>query len=128
MTFEPKYQAIFRKLWTNEQVDATDWVAKMYDLISKSMDYGSGFLDSEEYQMMTDIGLWCGFQVPECHDYWPHVGDVTGNITARTGEAIYLQGSCTKHKMHPGLCEGQIRVSGDPAYMIPVSIAWVGKK
>lgn len=48
-------------------IDITDYVAKMYDALINSMDWGSDFLDWEEVQAILLVGKAAGFD-PLPHD------------------------------------------------------------
>lgn len=42
-------------------VDVTEHVGAIYDLVIQSMDFGSGFLTSEDAEPLAELGEMCGF-------------------------------------------------------------------
>lgn len=71
-----------------ETVDITGELAVLFDLVVSSMDWGSGFLDREDEDVVMKIGILAGFQVPEC---------ATGYI----GDANWFA-ACTLPRNHDG--------------------------
>lgn len=53
----------------NGEVDITDGVQVIYDQLVGSMDWGSGFLSTEEVATIRAVAAVCGFeQIPYQHD------------------------------------------------------------
>jgi hypothetical protein len=96
-----KYSAILRT--ANEDIDITENLAQMYDLIVNSMDWGSNFLDESEYRMIVEIGMRCGFKIPECGK----IGRVLDESSWSHGYVGYVE--CDSGKAHTGKHSGMFR-------------------
>ena len=55
---------LFARRPDGSEVDVTQGVKLVYDLLNQSMDYGSGFLSIEDVVEITRLGAACGFESP----------------------------------------------------------------
>lgn len=108
-----------------KSTDITEDIAKLYDLVIGSMDWGSGFLDTEDYEAVIKVGILCGFDLPQCDQYYSFPGFVRDHVPDRNGDEIRISGECQKYRTHPGLCEAKAYSVG---HEIPVPITFQGRK
>jgi hypothetical protein len=62
MATTPHDVSLIARLPTGEEVDVTEGVQALYDLVINSMDWGSGFLSYEEALPVAKLAELCGFK------------------------------------------------------------------
>lgn len=90
----------------NDRAVITADVARLYDLVVSSMDWGSGFLDTEEMHAVARLGRLCGFKVPKCDATCPDVTQVKNQYTV--GD-LFVYGQCSLDIDHTGGHKATVR-------------------